>query len=297
MREQASTWDQGVALYLVGCAVRKAPPGLAQRLEEEWLADLMVRQGAFSRIRFGLGCCWATRVIAREFGAAAAAAGSAAAGQRLLVAYGGEDFSRFSRRTVALIAIVFLHAAVFYAYLSGLAQRIVDVPAKPFDGAVILQHRPPHERADLPQPKLVTPTFDSLPAPRIPIDLPVDPKTIEVTHDSLPHLPPVPLGTAKPIHRVVGGPGAGFPNTGDYYPAAARRLDEAGTAAVRVCVGPNGRLTADPAIVHSSGIARLDAGALRLARAGSGHYRPTTENGQPVSSCYAFLISFRLEDE
>lgn len=35
----------------------------------------------------------------------------------------------------------------------------------------------------------------------------------------------------------------------------------------------------------------------RLAKAGSGHYRPTTENGQPVSSCCAFRIVFRIEDQ
>ncbi|HEY7887761.1 MAG TPA: hypothetical protein VIC29_06000 [Steroidobacteraceae bacterium] len=43
--------------------------------------------------------------------------------------------------------------------------------------------------------------------------------------------------------------------------------------------------------------ALIDQGALRLASAGSGHDRPTTESGQPVSSCYAFRISFRLEDQ
>lgn len=41
-----SPWDMSLARYLVGCAARKAPPGLAERLEEEWLADLMARRGA-----------------------------------------------------------------------------------------------------------------------------------------------------------------------------------------------------------------------------------------------------------
>jgi hypothetical protein len=82
-----ATWDLSVARELVSYAARSGPRGLVERLEEEWLADLMARQGAFSRIRFGVGCCWATRVIAREFGAAAAAAGSSASGQRLLVGH------------------------------------------------------------------------------------------------------------------------------------------------------------------------------------------------------------------
>lgn len=297
-RHTRAAWDQALALYLVRRAARKAPSGLTERLEEEWLADLMGRRGAFSRIRFGLGCCWATRVIAREFGviAAAAAAGSAS-GQPLLVAHGGHDFSWLSRRTIALIAIVFLHAAVFFAYLSGLTRQIVDQPAPPIDGAVYLEHRPPHTLKPLPAPTLATARLESLPTPLFPLNLAPDSKTIAAPRDPLPPVPTTPQQAAKPVNRVLGGPGAGFPNTGDYYPAMARRLGEAGATAVQVCVDPNGRLTANPAIVRSSGINRLDEGALRLARAGSGHYRPTTENGRPVSSCYAFRVRFQLEGE
>lgn len=54
--------------------------------------------------------------------------------------------------------------------------------------------------------------------------------------------------------------------------------------------------TSDPTIVQTSGVAQLDQGALRLARAGSGHYRPSTENGRPVAACYAFRVRFRLDD-
>jgi TonB family protein len=96
---------------------------------------------------------------------------------------------------------------------------------------------------------------------------------------------------------VTGGPRAGFPNTDDYYPPEARRLDETGTSVVSVCVDPRGRLTAAPALVTSSGVGQIDEGALRLAKAGSGHYRPTTEDGRPVSSCYSFRVRFELQDQ
>lgn len=290
------SWDQTLALYLVRHAARKAPPGLTERLAEEWQADLMGRQRALSRIRFGLGCCWATRVIAREFGVAAAATvANSASGQSVLLAPGGHDFSWLSRRTLALIAIVFLHAAVFYAYLSGLTPKIVDTPAPPINSAFITEDRAPPAAKPLPTPRLAQTTLDTLPTPLFPLDVSADPTAISVRHDPLPSVPATPQ-VPKQVDRVVGGPGAGFPNTEDYYPPAARRLGEAGAAAVQVCVDPNGRLTASPAIVQSSGIAKLDAGALRLAQAGSGHYRPTTEDGRPVSSCYAFRVRFRLED-
>jgi periplasmic protein TonB len=95
---------------------------------------------------------------------------------------------------------------------------------------------------------------------------------------------------------VIGGPGPGFPDTDPYYPSASRRLGESGIATLRVCVDADGRLASDPAIAHSSGSARLDEGALKLARAGSGHYRSTTENGTPVSYCYPLRVRFELRN-
>ncbi|HEV2269684.1 MAG TPA: TonB family protein [Steroidobacteraceae bacterium] len=291
------TWDLTVAHQLIGCAARKAPPGLAERLEEEWLADLTARRGAFARLRFGLGCCWATRVIAREFGVAAAAAGSSGSGQQVLVAYGGFDFSRVSRRTIALLAIVCLHVGVFYLYLSGFTRPLAPNDADPIAGRVIDVTAKPRPRTTLAPPTFTPTVIDDVlpPVPRF--KLPADPTAITVPHSAPTNVGPVQPPTPQPITRVMGGPGAGFPNTGDYYPSDARRLDEAGNTVVSVCVDPSGRLTAAPAIVDSSGFKLIDQGALGLARAGSGHYRPTTENGRPVSSCYAFRISFRLEDQ
>lgn len=289
-------WDQALARHLVSWAARNAPPGLTGRLQEEWLADLTARKGAFSRIRFGLGCCWATRIIAREFGAAAVAA-SSASGEQLLAAHGGYDFSRVSRRTIALIAIVCLHVGIFYLYLSGFTGTIVVDRVDPLAGGVITDVPRQRQPTPLPPPTLSHTIVESLPTPVLAFNLPADPTTITVAHSPRPNVGPAQLPPPQPVTRVTGGPGTGFPDTEDYYPPSARRLGEAGAAAVQVCVDPRGRLTADPAILQSSGIAQLDQGALRLAKAGSGHYRPTTENGQPVSSCYAFRIKFQLEDQ
>jgi TonB family protein len=108
--------------------------------------------------------------------------------------------------------------------------------------------------------------------------------------------PPPPFETQPHVvSRVAGGPGAGFPETSDYYPAAEVRAGNEGVSMVRVCVDPKGRLTSGPSIERSSGFARLDEGALRLARAGSGHYKASTEDGEPVNSCYPFGIRFQLK--
>lgn len=291
-----SLWDMSLARYLVSCAARKAPPGLAERLQEEWLADLMVRRGALSRIAFGLGCCWATRVIVREFGAVAAAAGNSASGERLLVGYGGFNLSGFSRRTTAMIAIVCLHVGIFYLYVTGFTRTIVVNPANPLKMHFIVQPRQRVRPTPL-LPPTITPTIvDNVPLPNPTFKFPAAPTAITLPRLLQPTVPAQPM-PPNSVDRVLGGPGAGFPDTEDYYPPEARRLDETGTSVVSVCVDPRGVLTAAPTLVRSSGVGQIDEGALRLAKAGSGHYRPTTEDGRAVSSCYAFRITFQLQDQ
>ena len=107
--------------------------------------------------------------------------------------------------------------------------------------------------------------------------------------------PPPPEAPTRVVRQVTGGPGAGFLDTADFYPSLSIRLEEQGMSVVRVCVDSEGRLTSDPTTAKSSGSARLDEGAIKLARAASGHYRPTTEDGQPVSSCYPLGIRFQLK--
>jgi TonB family protein len=85
--------------------------------------------------------------------------------------------------------------------------------------------------------------------------------------------------------------GSDFPNAEDYYPAASRRLGEEGTVAVRACLKANGELAATPTVVESSGSARLDEGAINLARAG--RYIPGTDDGESVASCLTFRIRFQ----
>jgi TonB family protein len=150
---------------------------------------------------------------------------------------------------------------------------------------------PPNKQLDFKRPVI------DMPWREVPIDdPPPDPGSIQgaVAPRNEPVTPP-PL-PPRAITRIMGGPGKGFPNTDDYYPSAARRMSEQGVTAVRVCVDEKGSLMEQPAIAQTSGSARLDEGALKLARAGSGRYRASTEDGRPVSSCYAFRIKFELTD-
>ncbi len=284
------TGEQGLTRWLIHRAARGTPAPLSERLEEEWLADMGARTSAMSRLRFALGCCWATRVIALENCAASVPVASPAAGGKLSVSHFYEDIGLFSRHSSTVVLVAALHIAVLYALMAGL--RPTGVPWIP---PPLVPHwlpaEPQHEPPPPPPDKVIKPwRLD----PTIPEVLPPDYANDDGTIITQPsdNLPP--LRPAREVTRTQGGPGAGFPDAEDYYPPAAKRLEEQGISTVRVCIDALGRLTSAPTMVQSSGSTRLDEGALRLAQAGSGHYLASTEDGRAIHPCYAFRIRFKL---
>jgi TonB family protein len=282
-------WVEAVVLKLVRGAARRAPASLCERLEEEWLADLAARRAVAARLRFALGCWRATRLIALELGVPVGTTAAAGGKNAALLP---EPAPFLPRRTVAVVLIGALHTLVIIGLAAGIG-RTVFKPTEPRAQASFL---PNEVRQSASPPAFGGPRFVRV-VPRVP-EAQLIPHTGEepaaaaaaATAAGPPTVPATPQVT-----RVTGGPAQGFPNTANFYPATSVRLDERGVATVHVCVNESGRLTAQPTIAQSSGSARLDAGALRLARAGSGHYQPTTEAGRPVSSCYSFAVRFQLQ--
>jgi TonB family protein len=289
-------WFDGVARNLIRHAALKAPPELSERLEEEWLADLGTRSAAWSQLRFALGCCWATTVIAHECGAPVRAAASSAVGKLTVIDAAGSGPS-FSRRTTVILLICGLHVLVICLLATAIvAPKVLKASAPP---RIDVSFLPRAAHRDPPPP--VDPTLDNfrinLPPPPGPV---IATEPTVTARDPTTAVPPLggPAGLSAPnaMKRVWGGPGVGFPNTDDFYPPDAIRRREMGIATVTVCVDGAGRLIGRPAIEESSGSARLDEGALKLAKAGSGHYRATTEDGRPVSACYPLRVRFKLRD-
>lgn len=86
--------------------------------------------------------------------------------------------------------------------------------------------------------------------------------------------------------------GPDFPSADAYYPIEAKAAAHEGAPMIHYCVDQTGKLTAPPTIATSSGNQALDAAAVSLATAGSGHYLPASENGVAVSGCGRFKIAF-----
>jgi TonB family protein len=299
--ERIVNWSDRVAYRLIHRAAKRAPDALSERLEEEWLADLADRQGSLSRLRFAVGCCWATNIIAhdRALGLLPAAAGPVpgaglGAGSSLPPAW---------RRTAAFVAVAGLHVTVFYAFVVGLDVKfhgshvgpMVAVPIKPAIPKDVLPPLPPPP-TDYKPPKLDYKMPDDFQAPPDDTDV-VTPDPPTVAKSTGPDVGGTSIVPAVPtVKHVAGGPGSGFPIPDDYYPSMSVHMGETGAATVKVCVDSKGRLTSAPSIAESTGFTRLDGGAINLAKAGSGHYRPSTDDGRPVDSCYAFRVRFNLKN-
>jgi TonB family protein len=284
--------------WLVYQAAHRAPEALSSRLEEEWLADLESRSTAGSRLRFAMGCCWATLVIANDCPRNRVAAASPAASPSGVVTLVDRNFGYFSLRSATLFLIAGLHAALFFGLITSLSHtHVVAAPAN-------LQNRNVTSEPPKKVPVVVSASelnhwmiFVPKPVVEPPLRLDIASDVITDVSDKPHEVISQPVFQEKParvVQRLAGGPSAGFPETADFYPSPSIRLGEEGLTTVQVCVDTRGRLTSEPTTVKGSGIARLDDAALKLARAGSGHYRATTEDGQPVNSCYPFAVRFQL---
>ena len=209
-----------------------------------------------------------------------------------------QDSNFFTRRGIVFIAIIGLHVFIAWALATGLARRAIELVAPPIQTEVVEEVKKEDQPPPPPPPQMERPPVE-IPPPDVAIEVPVETQTTaiqDVTDKPVPKAPPPPPPPAPKRNLVAPKPGKNFPTAEEYYPPASKRLGEEGSANVHVCVGPNGKLTVDPTLAQTSGSARLDDGALKLAKAASGHYQPGTEDGTPTASCTVFKIKFELRN-
>jgi protein TonB len=204
-----------------------------------------------------------------------------------------QDTAFISRRAIVLVVIILLHVLLAYGLATGLARRAMEIIAPPIQTTIVEEV----QQHDLPPPP-PPPEFErppvEVPPPDINIDLPAEPTQSTAITDVTDKHVAAPPPAAHVSNGTNPSPGKNFPNTADYYPAASMRLGEEGSAVVHACVGANGKLSEEPTVAKTSGSARLDEGALKLAKAG--HYNPGTEDGKPVTKCINFSIKFQLKN-
>jgi biopolymer transport protein ExbD len=94
-------WIDGIAPRIIQLAARNAPESLAERLEEEWLADLSERPGQISRLSFAFGCYWAAAVITHGHCAVTVPATISPTGDESMATYVHRGGALFSRRSTS----------------------------------------------------------------------------------------------------------------------------------------------------------------------------------------------------
>ena len=209
-----------------------------------------------------------------------------------------QDSNFLTRRGAVFFVIIALHVFIAWALATGLARRAIELVAPPLQTEVVEEVQKKDEPPPPPPPQMERPPGE-IPPPDVAIEVPQETQTtaiVDVTDKPVPKAPPPPPAPVAKKVQVAPRPGKGFPSSEDYYPPASKRLGEEGSANIHVCVGPNGKLTEDPTLAQTSGSARLDEGALKLAKAASGRYQAGTEDGQPAAMCTVFKIKFELRN-
>lgn len=235
------------------------------------------------------------------------------------------DFPRDQRmsatRMVSLCAVVLLHVAMLYLFVTGTAGRVVHAIAHPIVTKIIVDAKPLPPPTTPPPPKLDTPRLSRvelpyIPEPEIHIQQPlqrqsaisavtnVKPETSEppavpthVAPQAPAPKPPAPGPTAaiarpEPV-RVPPVIDAAKNCRKPSYPPASIRLGEAGTVLLRFLIDTDGRVKSSE-VQSSSGHKRLDEAAreaLSLCR-----FKPGISDGQPVEAWATLRYTWVLQD-
>jgi protein TonB len=215
-------------------------------------------------------------------------------------------------RIWSIVIVALLHAILGYAFVSGLAMRVIEKAREDLKTFDVEEPPPPEEEPPppppdqptqpppisappvlnrvqnpnpimAPPPPPVTPQFNPAPpAPPAPVAPPPAPPP--------PPPPPPPRQAARaPVHRSG-------TITDDDYPASAIRAEAQGTTSIRLSVGADGRVTAC-SVAGSSGNSALDSTACSLAQRRFRFTPAQDENGNNVAGTVTRSIRWRLPEE
>lgn len=154
-------------------------------------------------------------------------------------------------RSSAVIAVVGIHALMFYALSTGLNVTKITQPLESMVTVFLPQEKPaspPLPKAKLPDAELE----QAIPEPE-PV-IPAPPETDSVPVESPEPPAPAPASTFSIKYRVD-----------PQYPAAAKRAGEQGTVLLELIVAPDGR-PSEVNILRSSGFPVLDQAAVDAVR-------------------------------
>lgn len=211
------------------------------------------------------------------------------------------DQSMSSRKAISIGLVALLHAALGYAFITGLAYNVVQKVASDLKTFDVVEDAPPPEEVPPPPPPKqdVAPPPVVAPPPIVQIQAPVmAPPTINtappppVITQAPPTAPPAP---PKPMMAVGPKPKSAPGNwvTDEDYPSSDMRDGNEGVTGFRLEIGTDGKVTACN-ITSSSGFSSLDNKACQmLLRRGRFAAAKDTE-GNPIVSAYSSRVKWQI---
>jgi protein TonB len=207
------------------------------------------------------------------------------------MSYYPTDSGHMSRRLVAFLAIILVHAIVIWGFISGFANQGARYVQTILQTNIIQTEKP----KDLPPPPPPVDLKERPPvqviAPEINITIPVEappPPITNVTTTPAPPAPPRAIVPGTPVKVTF------VPDVQDYYPEVSRRNNEEGRAIVKICVNAAGKIDSVE-VATPTGHPLLDEAALKVAKAM--RFKPATSEGKAVLSCPTVPVKFVLHGE
>jgi periplasmic protein TonB len=211
-----------------------------------------------------------------------------------------------SNRTAAIVIVALIHIALGYALVTGLAYNVIKATAEKMKTFDVEDEPPPPPEEPPPPPEQNTPPPPQVVAPP-PI---VRTNTVAPPIISTPVAPPPvitpraepapPAPPAPPPPRVSQAARAkanlnSYFSTDDYPPSALRN-EEQGTTAVRLTVGPDGRVS-DCTITSSSGSATLDNATCNILKRRARFNPAKDQAGNPISDSTTARIRWEVPSD
>jgi periplasmic protein TonB len=210
-----------------------------------------------------------------------------------MAAYARHDGSFFSQRALFLVAIIIIHIGLIYLFESGLATRIIHAVEPPLQTTIAQDVKTRDTPPPPPPPKMERPPVE-IPPPDVVINIPTETQTTAITNTTTKHVDVPPPAPPRPVVRTSAELDIKHsPSTQDYYPPTSVRMNETGTAVIRLCAAADGSVDGVPTITKPSGSSRLDEAAVRWGQ----HVRmkPATVDGKPAGGCVLLSVKFVLQ--
>jgi len=204
-------------------------------------------------------------------------------------------------KVVALVIVGLIHAALGYAFVTGLAYQYVKKVAEKLNTFDVAPPPPPPPDEPPPppppdQPLTPPPVVSPPPIVRNPNPPPQTVTTVSTPPPVYTQAPPAPPAPPPPprVSQAAGAKGnpADWVTTDD-YPSSALRSEQEGTSAVSWTINTQGRVE-NCRVMSSSGFADLDDAACRSITR-RGRYSPAKDQeGNPIAQTQSRRVVWKI---